>query len=224
MVDASDVTVTNNRTRRALWTGYAACAWGMFFAVRHLFWLLAGRFGLEPTVQDTWSVMLSGIFSVLLFGLLALFPLALVWPFGWIIRRPVQISLLVASYVAMILLNLNCLLFSWSGPWSGFGLYPLAACLIGGLVAFARPRQQSIPHWMILVATWVLGAGMTLYGGTYMFLAFLQPTTDRFLGYLLVGGVNWTVEGVLFVATAWLVSRNHQLTSLTNRRMAGDRG
>lgn len=61
---------------------------------------------------------------------------------------------------------------------------------------------------MVLVATWAFGVGMTLYGGAYVYLAFLQPTAEELLGYLLVGGVNWTVEGLLFVATAWLVGRD----------------
>ena len=218
MVEATGATISGARTRWTRWTGYAAFAWGMFFAAQHAYWLLAGRFGLEPTVHDTWSVTLSGIFSVLLFGLLALFPLALVWPFCSIGPRRLRIALLAASYVTMILLNLSSFLFSWSRPWSGFGLYPLFVCAIGGLVAFARPRDQSIPRWMVLIATWAFGAGMTLYGGAYVFLAFLQPTVDGLLGHLLVGGVNWTVEGVLFVATAWVVGRNHRFAQIVNRR------
>jgi hypothetical protein len=163
------------------------------------------------------------VFSVVLFGLLALFPLALVWPSLWIGQRRLQITLLAASYGAMILLNLSSVAFSWSGPWAGFGLYPLLICLIGGLVAFVRPHHQGIPHWMVLVATWAFGIGMTLYGGAYVYLAFLQPTVETFLGFFLVGGVNWTVEGVLFVATAWLAGRNHRSAPITSRRAAADR-
>jgi len=218
VIEGTGATTVGTRTRWTRWTGYVAFAWGTLFAAQHLCWFLAGRFGQGPTVQDTWSATLSGIFSVLLFGLLALFPLALVWPFCWIGQRRLQIALLAASYVTMILLNLSSFLFSWSGPRSGFGLYPLLVCVIGGLVAFVRPRDQSIAYWMVLVATWAFGAGMALYGGAYVFLAFLQPTVDGLLGYLLVGGVNWTVEGVLFVATAWVVGRNHQFAQIINRR------
>jgi len=208
MATESDVTRVG---RGASWAGYAAFAWGAFFAAQHLYWILSGRFGPGRTdarsAHDLWSYAIAEVFSVLLFTLLALFPLALIWRLRWIGRRRLQIALLAISYGAMILLNLSSFLFSWSGPWARFGLYPLAVCLTGVLVAFVRPPHQSIPYWMILVATWACGVGMTLYGGAYLYLAFHQSTADKFLGYLLVGGMNWTVEGLLFVATAWLASR-----------------
>jgi hypothetical protein len=175
----------------------------MFFAAQHLYWVVTGRFAQGSSVQDTWSVVFAEVFSVVLFALLALFPLALVWPFRPGGQRRLQIALLTAGYGAMILLNLSSFLFSWSG----FGLYPVGVCVVGGLVAFVRPRYLTIPPWMVLVATWALGVGMTLYGAAYVYLAFLRPSSETFLTYLLLGGVNWTVEGLLFVATAWLAGR-----------------
>jgi hypothetical protein len=192
--------------RWATWAGYAACAWGALFAAQHLYWTLtgwyeAGRLGVQSS-HDPWAGVIAEVLSVLLFTLLALFPLALVWPFCWLSRRTLHIMLLATSYGAMILLNLSSVVFSL-----GFGLYPLAICVVGGLVAFVRPRRHSIPQWMVLVATWALGVGMTLYGGVYVYLAFFQPTAEMFFIYLVIGGMNWTVEGLLFVATAWLTSR-----------------
>lgn len=202
-MEGPSVRTANIPVRRARWIGYAAFGWGTFFAVEHLYWFLAGSFGLGSAVLDNRSYAIAAVFSVVLFGLLALFPLTLVWPSRSIGRRRLQISLLATSYGAMILLNLSSFVFSWSGPWSGFGYYPLLVCLVSVPVALVRPRHQSGPYWMVLVATWAFGIGMTLYGGAYVYVAFLQPTTEEFLGYFLVGGVNWTVEGVLFVAAAW---------------------
>ena len=195
------------RQHRARWVGYAACGWGAFFAAQHLYGVVTGKFESGTAIHDPWSYVIAEVFSVLLFTLLALFPLALVWPSRWIGQRRLQITLLATSYGAMILLNLSSFLFSWSGAWSGFGWYPLLVCVNASLVAFVRPRHQSILPWMVLVATWAFGVGMTLYGGAYVYLAFLRPNFESFLGYLLIGGLNWTVEGLLFVATAWLASR-----------------
>jgi hypothetical protein len=190
-------------SRWVAWAGYAACAWGIFFALQHLIWILAGRFELSLAsgrpATDPWAYAIAAVFSVLLFTLLALFPLALVWPGHRLSRRQLQVALLAASYGAMLLLNLSSVVFSL-----GFGLYPVTLCVIGGLVTLVRPGHRSIPQWMVLIAAWALGVRMTLYGGGYVYLAFLQPTAETFLGYLLVGGMNWTVEGLLFVATAWL--------------------
>ena len=184
--------------------GFAAGAWGMFFALEHLYWVVTGRFEVGASGHDAGSVALAGDLSVLLFVLLALYPVALVWPFRPIGQRRLQISLLAASYGTMILLNLSSYLFSWSG----FGLYPVGVCVVGVLVAFVRPRHRTVPQWMVLVATWAFGVGMTIYGGAYVYVAFLRPVSETFLTYLLVGGMNWTVEGLLFMATAWLAGRS----------------
>jgi hypothetical protein len=224
MMEGPSVRTANIPIRRARWIGYAAFAWGTFFALEHLYWFVSGSFVLTSAIQDTRTYAIAAVFSVVLFGLLALFPLTLVWASRSIGRRRLQISLLATSYGAMILLNLSSFVFSWSGPWSRFGYYPLLVCLSGVLVALVRPRHQSVPYWMVLVATWAFGIGMTLYGGAYLYVAFLQPTTEEFLGYFLVGGVNWSVEGVLFVAAVWLASRNHRSAPITGRRAAVDRG
>lgn len=105
-------------SRAALWAGYAAFAWGAFFAVQHLYWFLSGRFDLEQTgarSAQAPTYVFAGVFSVLLFGLLAFFPLVLVWPVRRMGQRRLQIALLLVSHVAMVSLNLSSLLFSWSG-------------------------------------------------------------------------------------------------------------
>jgi hypothetical protein len=61
---------------------------------------------------------------------------------------------------------------------------------------------------MVLVATWALGVEMTLSGGAYVYVAFLRPSFESFLTYLSLGGVNWTIESLLFVTTAWLAGRS----------------
>lgn len=114
-----------------------------------------------------------------------------------------QIITLILAYIGMIGFTIYELVLAQE---PGVALFGAGVCLVGALVALMRPENQSRASWMVLIATWVVGVGMALYGGAYVYLAFFQPTFEKRLGYFLLGGVNFTVEGILFVATAWMTS------------------
>ncbi len=193
---------------RVLRTGYAACAWGLWFAAVH-FWLFFGPGSFRVQVQfahSTWVYAFASILSVLMFTAAALLPLALVWPFRWTSQRRVQHVTVILSYAALIGFIVYELVVAQE---LGVVLVGASVCIVGVVVAFIRPRTETAAHRMVLTATWVVGIGMTLYGGAYVYLAFSQSTFERGLGYFLLGGVNFALEGILFVATAWMSSRHH---------------
>jgi hypothetical protein len=79
---------------------------------------------------------------------------------------------------------------------------------VGGVAALVRPCGERVSRWLVLVATWGLGAAMTVYGGTYLgAVAFGEAERDNLLACLVAGGASWSLGGVLFVATAWLSRR-----------------
>lgn len=194
-------------SRRTLWVGYAACAWGVWFVILHAYVFVGGGGSFDVQSQfahNPWIYVLSTSLSILLFTAAALFPLALIWPFRWLSRPSMQIITLALAYIGMIGFAVYEQIFAQE---LGASLFSFGVCLLGVLVAFVRPRSLSVAHWMVLVATWTIGVGMVLYGGSYIWFAFLQPSFEKGLGYFLLGGVNFSVEGILFVAIAYLTSR-----------------
>lgn len=195
--------------RAARLVGYAACAWGMWFAILHVtLFFGGGSFTVQSQfAHNPWVYGLASTLSVLLFTGAALFPLTLVWPFRWMSQSRAQSITLVLAYLGMIGFTLYELVLAQElrGALLGIGI-----CALGAVAALVRPGNQSLEHWMVLIATRAIGIGMTLYGGAYISLAFFQPTFEKGLGYFLLGGVNFTVEGLLFVATAWLTSQRRQ--------------
>jgi hypothetical protein len=188
------------------WIGYAACAWGLLFAALHvLLFFGGGSFIVEPQFTNNYGIyLLSCTISVLLFISVALLPLALVWPFRWISQRRLQILSLLLGYLALI----SFAIYEWVvAAEQRAALTSALVCAISLVVAFVRPKSKSVAQWLVFIATWVFGAGMTLYGGAYVIFAFFQSTFEKFLGYLFLGGMTFTVEGLLFMATVWLVSR-----------------
>jgi hypothetical protein len=209
MIDVTTNRAPDSSPPASSWTlrvGYAACAWGLWFAAVH-FWLFFGPGSFRVQVQfahSTWVYAFASILSVLMFTAAALLPLALVWPFRWTSQRRVQQVTVILSYAALIGFIVYELVVAQE---LGVALSGATVCIVGGAVALTRPRHETIAHRMVLTATWAVGIGMTLYGGAYIYFAFLQPTFERGLGYFLLGGVNFTLEGILFVATAWMSSR-----------------
>lgn len=205
-------TVSLKSSRRATWIGHAACAWALLFAAEHIYWACGGSLLVgEANVRDSmnwfahnpWSYVLSWGLLVALFAILALFPLALVWPGKRIKQRHMQVIALVAGYLGMTLMAV----YSFTTQNSQMGLLCLGVCIFGLAVAFLRPRTQSIPGWLVFVGNWIFGGGMAIYGCIYIIAALFHIHTDYFLLYLVGGGINWAVEGILFVAVAWMVSR-----------------
>ena len=90
----------------------------------------------------------------------------------------------------------------------GSALFGAGVCILGVVVALVRPKTQRPVHWMLLIATWAVGICMMLYGAAYVYSSFFQPRFEKGLSYFLLGGMNFTIEGILFVATAWQMSRH----------------
>lgn len=202
---------------RALWAGYAACAWALLFTLEHAYWACGGSLfvgeadaheSMSQFIHNPWSYVLSWTLLSGLFAILALFPLALVWSGRRFSRQRAQIIAIVAGYLGMALMAV----YSFVTGDKQIGLTCLGVGVLGLLVAFVRPRGEGVAHWMTLVATWIFGAGMTIYGCCYTVLALSNVHAASFTAYLFAGGMNWLVEGLLFLATAWLVSRNGQRT------------
>jgi membrane protein implicated in regulation of membrane protease activity len=64
-------------------------------------------------------------------------------------------------------------------------------------------------------ATWIFGAGMTIYGCVWLVTALLNIHAADFLQSLVAGGMNWTIEGILFVTVAYLASYSERFARQT---------
>ncbi|GHO78229.1 hypothetical protein KSD_60000 [Ktedonobacter sp. SOSP1-85] len=189
-----------------VWIGYAACAWGLWFVAIHLYFFMSGESinGESQFVHEPWLYVLSWTLSLLLFTAAALFPLALIWRFRWMSQGYMQMVTLILAYMGMI----GFTIYEWViAQELGVALFGAGICILGVVVALVRPKTQRPVHWMLLIATWAVGVGMMLYGAAYVYSSFFQPTFEKGLSYFLLGGMNFTIEGILFVATAWHVSR-----------------
>lgn len=182
--------------RRAAWAGVAAFAWAVLFAAAHVYWAVGGAALLSAAMvddgraqweRDPWGYAVSWTILTLLLVGAGLFPLALVWPERWVGRRGMERLAVAAGYSGMAWLI---------GRGVATGEPALAVlggggAALGGAVALVRPRGERVSRWLVLVATWGLGAAMMLDGGAYL------------LAYVVAGGVSWSLGGALFVATAW---------------------
>jgi hypothetical protein len=91
-----------------------------------------------------------------------------------------------------------------------------AAKVVGGLLALAlvRPWGRLVPRWMLLVAGWGVGIGMTLYGGLGLIVDGLRAggLLDRsdaaaVWWHLLLWDPWWWLGGLLLMAAAWQAQR-----------------
>ena len=90
---------------------------------------------------------------------------------------------------------------------------------LGGLLALAlvQPWGRVIPRWMRLTAAWGAGALMFLYGGASMVQFSLMSAgvlsvpasvgTTAVRWHLLLWEPWWMLDGLLFMAAAWLAGR-----------------
>lgn len=202
----SKLTWLKRWTRRM---GYAACAWALFFTLEHVYWLCGGSWLLNRAVtveslfaQNPWSYVIQSVLLSALFAILALFPLALTWQGKQSTQRNVQWMAVILGYTGLILMAA----YSFATQAIVLGLASLGICVLGVGVALVRPHRQSVELWLVLVATWILGAGMTIYGCVWIVTALLNMHAADFLQSLVAGGMNWTIEGILFVTVAWLAS------------------
>jgi hypothetical protein len=205
------------------WTrrmGYAACAWALLFTLEHVYWLCGGSWLLSqanaPNVeslfaQNPWSYVAGSGLLIALFAILALFPLALTWQGKHISQRSLQWIAVILGYMGLILMAA----YSFATQASLLGLASLGIVVLGVGVAFVRPHSQSVARWLVVVATWIVGAGMTIYGCIYIVTALLNIHAEYFLQYLVAGGMNWTIEGMLFVTVAWLASYSERFARQT---------
>lgn len=203
------------------WTrrmGYAACAWALLFTLEHVYWLCGGNWLLPDTrnvesllAQNPWSYVFESVLLIALFAILALFPLALTWQGKHITQRHMQWIAVISGYIGMILMAA----YSFATQQSVLGLASLGICVLGVGVTFVRPHSQSVERWLVLVATWIFGAGMTIYGCIWIYTALLNSHSAYFLQSIVAGGMNWTIEGILFVTVAWLASYSERFARQT---------
>jgi hypothetical protein len=213
----SKLTWLERWTRRM---GYAACAWALFFTLEQLYWVCGGSWLLSEAnirsarsafAQNPWSYVIQSVLLIALFAILALFPLALTWQGKHIKQRHLQWMAVILGYTGLILMAA----YSFATQASVLGLACLGICVLGVGVALVRPHRQSVERWLVLVATWIFGAGMTIYGCGWLVLALLNIHAADFLQSLVAGGMNWTIEGILFVTVAWLASYSERLARQT---------
>jgi hypothetical protein len=217
---ASRVAHVSKLTWLQRWTrgmGYAACAWALFFTLEHVYWVSGGSWLLSEALargfvslfaHNPWSYVADMGIIIALFAILALFPLALTWQGKQSTQRHMQWMAVILGYIGLILFAAYS--FAFATQQTVFGLASLGICVLGVGVALVRPHRQSVERWLVLVATWIFGAGMTLYGCLYIALALLNMHSAYFLQYLVAGGMNWTIEGLLFVTVAWLASASER--------------
>jgi len=203
------------------WTrrmGYAACAWALLFTLEHVYWLCGGSWLLNRAVtvesllaQNPWTYVFESVLYIALFAILALFPLALTWQGKQSTQRHMQWIAVILGYIGMILMAAD----SFATQKSVLGLASLGICVLGVGVVFVRPHSQSMERWLVLVATWIFGAGMTIYGCIWIYTALLNIHSAYFLQNLVSGGMNWTIEGILFVTVAWLATYSERFARQT---------
>ena len=82
------------QTRAAGWAGYAACGWGIAFAVVHLYWVLGGTLGLPPgwSLQSNTPLLVIAVIAIPLCLGAAALALALVRPRGRRVPRRLLLS------------------------------------------------------------------------------------------------------------------------------------
>jgi hypothetical protein len=213
----SKLTGLQRWTRRM---GYAACAWGLFFTLEHVYWVSGGSWLLSTAdrrnaarffAQNPWSYVIQAVLLSALFAILALFPLALTWQGKRIRQRTLQGIAVSSGYVGLILMAA----YSFATQASLLGLACLGICVLGVGVALVRPHGQGAARRQVLVATWIGGAGMTLYGGVWIITALLNMHAVYLPEYLVAGGMNWAIEGLLFVAVAWLARYSERFARQT---------
>ena len=212
-------------TRLQRWTrgmGYAACAWALFFTLEHVYWVCGGSWLLSEALargfaslfaQNPWSYVFGMGIIIALFAILALFPLALTWQGKQSTQRHLQWMVVILGYIGLILMAV----WSFATQQTVWGLASLGICVLGVGVALVRPHNQSVEHWLVLVATWIFGAGMTIYGCFYIVMALRNIHSAYFVQNLVAGGMNWTIEGILFVTVAWLATYSERFARQTMR-------
>ena len=208
-------------TRLQRWTrgmGYAACAWALFFTLEQVYWISGGSWLLNWGVnveslfaQNPGSYVFESVLLIALFAILALFPLTLTWQGKQSTQRQVQWLAVILGYMELILMAA----YSFATQKTVYGLASLGICVLGVGVALVRPHRQSVERWVVLVATWIFGAGMTIYGCVWIVTALLNIHSASFLQYLVGGGMNWTIEGLLFVTVASLASSSERVARRT---------
>jgi hypothetical protein len=216
-------------TRLQRWTrgiGYAACAWALFFTLEHVYWLCGGswlqseanmRSASSAFAQNPWSYVIQSVLLSALFAILALFPLALIWQGKHIKQRTMQWMAVILGYTGLILMAA----YSFAIQAIVLGLASLGICALGVGVALVRPHSQRVERWLVLIATWIFGAGMTIYGCIWIVTALFNSQSADFLQGLLQGGMNWTIEGILFMTVAWLAAYSERFArQMTTSQLA----
>lgn len=180
-------------SRWVAWIGYAACAWAFLFAAAHCYWAfggawLVGESGVDQSrrllASDPWYYWTSWMVLGTAFAAAGFFPLALSRSRAGRLPRWMREALTLG--VCGVLLLLVTALVASDGPsWTQV---PFLLCAAG--LALVRVCHGTILRFALIVATGILGLGMSLYG--VFGLASVSPW-----------GAWWLSGGLLFAATAW---------------------
>lgn len=193
------------RSAPSRWTtrvGYAAFAWGLLFALAHAYWAFGGTSLLgEGQFQDARSQFAHDPWACRRVG-----------------RRGMRLGAIVLGYSGAAML----VVYGLGVQDTGLVVLGCGVGALGVVVALVRPRDQAVSRSMVLVATWVLGVAMIVYGCGYVVAAVGEAGSELFFVYLFTGGLAWTTGGILFVATAWLSGRSRHLTQPAGRQAAGE--
>lgn len=187
----------------------------MFFALEHVYWAAGGHALIAPAsaaeradaarqlARHPVAYVASWALLCALFIFMAFFPAVLVWPARWGHRQALQWAAVALGYAGIGAF----MVYNVASGETGGAVICVVVALLGPIIARRRPASTATSSWLVLVATWVFGGLMTAYGLTYVVAALFQLGSDRFLRYLVIGGVNWAVGGILFLAAAWLTVR-----------------
>lgn len=182
----------------------------VLFAAAHAYWafggtaLLSAAMGKDSREQwdrDPRGYAVSWAILTLLLVCAGLFPAALAWRGGRVDQRRMERLAVASGYAGMV--SLIGLGLATGEP--GLSVVGGGGAALGGVFALVRPRGERVSRWLVLVATWGLGGAMIVYGCAYLgVVAFSTVERDNLLAYLVAGGMNWSLGGILFVTTAWL--------------------
>jgi hypothetical protein len=230
MMHIADTSAIRKRTQRAKWSGYAACAWALIFALMHLYW------GIEVATTGTLTVpdrTLTGLprgnnFAwVIYIGILCVLGILVAFLRfrGERMSRRTQMSLVAVAAAAL------SAYVAYTFVVNGFLwlLAPGVLCAVGSIIALAliQPWGHIIPRWLLLLSCWVGGVILIvheLYGGLTQCLAVFgviswqqllkgslvtpaSMTVQRVLLDNLIWGTWFLLGGILFCTLAWLARR-----------------
>lgn len=167
MANISDASASRQRILWTKWIGYVACAWGVLFALAHLYWGIEGSTTGFLTAF-TGSIKAPSIpgaeasFTWIIYaGIVCLLRVLVVWLRFWGEKMPrwMQLGAIAAAWVTMTAYVISSTITNGLA-WM---LASSALCAFGAVIALAliQPWGRLIPRWQLLLLAW-LGGGILI--------------------------------------------------------------